>query len=127
MTALTNVSADTTWEVVSGLQAAADYQFRVSAVNSVGEGTPSSPSSLITLPHESPSGPPLGLVGSARSSTSIMIQWQPPEAQHQNGILHGYMIRYKLYGYADSPYSYRNITNDVSQKGFEIEFSYKHL
>ena len=61
-----------------------------------------------------PSGPPVGLVGSARSASQIMIQWQPPDEEHRNGMITGYMVRYRLHGYGDnSPWSYRNITNEV--------------
>lgn len=56
----------------------------------------------------------MGLVGSARSASQIMIQWQPPDEEHRNGMITGYMVRYRLHGYGDnSPWSYRNITNEV--------------
>ncbi len=43
-----------------------------------------------------------------------MIQWQPPDEEHRNGMITGYMVRYRLHGYGDnSPWSYRNITNEV--------------
>jgi protein sidekick len=61
-----------------------------------------------------PSGPPQGLVGSARSPSEIIIQWQPPLEQHRNGLILGYIVRYRLYGYKESPWSYRNVTNEVS-------------
>lgn len=45
-----------------------------------------------------------------------MIQWQPPEEEHRNGVIVGYVVRYRLHGYGDnSPWSYRNITNEVSK------------
>lgn len=47
-----NVSADARWIVLSNLKAASSYQFRVSAVNSVGEGSPSDASNVVTLPQE---------------------------------------------------------------------------
>jgi protein sidekick len=53
MTELANVSAGVRWVLLPSLRAAASYQFRVSAVNSVGEGTPSDPSEVVMLPQES--------------------------------------------------------------------------
>lgn len=52
VTELSNVSADARWVLLRYLKAAATYQFRVSAVNSVGEGSPSDPSNVVTLPQE---------------------------------------------------------------------------
>lgn len=52
ITELSNVSADQRWILLTNLKAAASYQFRVSAVNSVGEGSPSEPSNQIMLPQE---------------------------------------------------------------------------
>lgn len=110
------------WVLLRNLKAASVYQFRVSAVNSVGEGPPSEPSNVIRLPQEgkfqtqkktnkaiklvnlclllnikrhanrqtniyayylAPSGPPVGFVGSARSSSEIITQWQPPLEEHR--------------------------------------------
>ena len=51
-TEMANVSADARSVVLASLKAAAAYQFRVSAVNSVGEGQPSEPSNRVTLPQE---------------------------------------------------------------------------
>ena len=146
-TEVANVSADVRWIDLPSLKAAAAYQFRVSAVNSVGEGQPSEPSNRVTLPQEgkllrerkketpgfnclfsilpAPSGPPVGLVGSARSASQIMIQWQPPEEEHRNGMITGYVVRYRLHGYGDnSPWSYRNITNEVKKKTYLTFFSH---
>ncbi|XP_044732733.1 protein sidekick isoform X2 [Chrysoperla carnea] len=120
VTELSNVSASQRWVLLTNLKASAAYQFRVSAVNSVGEGSPSEPSEVILLPQEAPSGPPLGFVGSARSSSEIIVQWQPPLEEHRNGQILGYIIRYRLYGYNQSPWKYRNITNEA-QRNFLIQ------
>ncbi|XP_037028858.1 protein sidekick isoform X5 [Bradysia coprophila] len=120
VTELSNVSADQRWVLLTSLKAASVYQFRVSAVNSVGEGSPSEPSNVIKLPQEAPSGPPVGFVGSARSSSEIITQWQPPLEEHRNGQILGYIIRYRLYGYNDSPWTTRNITNEA-QRNFLIQ------
>ncbi len=52
ITELNNVSANVNWIILRNLKAAASYQFRVSAVNSVGEGSPSDPSNVVQLPQE---------------------------------------------------------------------------
>ena len=101
------------------MRSSAAYVFRVSSVNSVGEGPASAPSDRVVLPQEPPSGPPLGFVGSARSESEIMIQWQPPHEEAQNGDILGYVVRYRLFGYHDSPWSYRNISRP-SQRNYLI-------
>ena len=110
ITALANISSTSRHVELKNLRSSAAYVFRVSSVNSVGEGPPSPPSGRVVLPQEPPSAPPLGLVGSARSESEIMIQWQPPAEDRQNGEILGYLVRYRLFGYHDSPWSYRNIT-----------------
>ncbi|XP_065171276.1 protein sidekick-like isoform X3 [Atheta coriaria] len=119
-TEISNVSAAQRWILLTNLKAAAAYQFRVSAVNSVGEGSPSEPSNEVMLPQEAPSGPPVGFVGSARSSSEIITQWQPPLEEHRNGQILGYIIRYRLFGYNKSPWIMRNITNEA-QRNFLIQ------
>ncbi|XP_037919149.1 protein sidekick isoform X4 [Hermetia illucens] len=126
ITELSNVSASQRWVLLTNLKAATVYQFRVSAVNRVGEGSPSEPSNIIELPQEAlpleraPSGPPVGFVGSARSSSEIIIQWQPPLEEHRNGQILGYIIRYRLYGYNNSPWTTQNITNEA-QRNYLIQ------
>ena len=48
----TDVSATARRHTVSGLRPAQSYQFQVSAVNAVGKGPASQPSSIITLPEQ---------------------------------------------------------------------------
>ncbi|XP_013182226.1 PREDICTED: protein sidekick isoform X2 [Papilio xuthus] len=115
-----NVSASQRWVLLTSLKAATSYQFRVSAVNTVGEGPPSDPTDVLTLPQEAPSGPPLGFMGSARSSSEIITQWQPPLEEHRNGHILGYVIRYRLRGYDNSPWTYQNITNEA-QRNYLIQ------
>ena len=115
ITALANISASQRSVLLSHLRSSAAYIFRVSAVNSVGEGPTSAASERVILPQEPPSGPPLGLVGSARSSSELMIQWQPPSEEAQNGDILGYVVRYRLFGYHDSPWSYRNVTKPLQR------------
>lgn len=73
-----------------------------------------------TLSFTAPSGPPLGFAGSARSSSEIITQWQPPLEEHRNGQILGYIIRYRLYGYNDSPWTMQNVTNEA-QRNYLIQ------
>jgi protein sidekick len=52
VTELSNISASEKWILLNNLKAATAYQFRVSAVNRVGEGSPSDSSGIIKLPQE---------------------------------------------------------------------------
>lgn len=47
-----NVSSNQRWALLTSLKAATSYQFRVSAVNTVGEGPASEPTDVLTLPQE---------------------------------------------------------------------------
>ncbi|XP_014666255.1 PREDICTED: protein sidekick-like [Priapulus caudatus] len=111
-----SVPADQPWLLVGNLKAATSYQFRVAARNGVGEGRFSDPSSIITLPQEPPGLPPVGVSASASSQTAIMVQWQQPPSEEWNGVLLGYIIRYRLAGYANSvPWQQVNITNKAQR------------
>lgn len=107
-----NISSSQRFALLTNLAPAMTYQFRVLAVNTVGEGPPSSPSHPpITLPAQPPAAPPIGLVGASRTSTTIIVQWQPPPNEAHNGLLFGYLVRYKLAGYTDTQWYYKNVTN----------------
>lgn len=57
----------------------------------------------------------MGFVGSARSSSEIITQWQLPLEEYRNGHILGYILRYRLYGYNDSPWTIQNITNEAQR------------
>lgn len=59
-------------------------------------------------------------MGSARSSSEIITQWQPPLEEHRNGHILGYVIRYRLKGYDNSPWTHQNITNEA-QRNYLIQ------
>ena len=42
-----------------------------------------------------------------------MTQWLAPRDEHRNGQVLGYILRYRLHGYNNAPWSSRNITNEV--------------
>ncbi|XP_067344021.1 protein sidekick-2 isoform X2 [Channa argus] len=95
---LANIEPESAAVTVSGLIPARSYQFRLCAVNDVGKGQFSKETDRVSLPEEPPSAPPQNVIASGRTNQSIMIQWQPPPESHQNGILRGYTVRYRLTG-----------------------------
>ncbi|XP_035469228.1 protein sidekick-2 isoform X4 [Scophthalmus maximus] len=107
---LANIEPESKAVTVNGLIPARSYQFRLCAVNDVGKGQFSKETERVSLPEESPSAPPQNVIASGRTNQSIMIQWQPPPESHQNGILRGYTIRYRLTG-LPVDYQIKNITS----------------
>uniref|UniRef100_A0A8C5FR83 Sidekick cell adhesion molecule 2 n=1 Tax=Gadus morhua TaxID=8049 RepID=A0A8C5FR83_GADMO len=95
---LANIEPESSAVTVSGLIPARSYQFRLCAVNDVGKGQFSKETDRESLPEEPPSAPPQNVIASGRTNQSIMVQWQPPPESHQNGMLKGYSIRYRLTG-----------------------------
>ncbi|XP_063077057.1 protein sidekick-2-like [Engraulis encrasicolus] len=107
---LATIEPESTGVTVSGLIPARSYQFRLCAVNDVGKGQFSKETDRVSLPEEPPSAPPQNVIASGRTNQSIMIQWQPPPESHQNGILRGYSVRYRLTG-MPVDIQYKNISN----------------
>ncbi|XP_034045142.1 protein sidekick-1-like isoform X2 [Thalassophryne amazonica] len=101
--ALTKVS-------VGGLTPARTYQFRLCAVNQVGRGQYSAETQRLMLREEAPSAPPKNIVASGRTNQSIMVQWQPPPEPQLNGVLRGYVLRYRLAG-LPGDYQEKNISS----------------
>ncbi|XP_042172436.1 protein sidekick-1-like [Oncorhynchus tshawytscha] len=62
------------------------------------------------LREEAPSAPPKNMVASGRTNQSIMVQWQPPPEPQHNGLLRGYVLRYRLAG-LPGEYQEKNISS----------------
>uniref|UniRef100_A0A8C2J1Q0 Sidekick cell adhesion molecule 1a n=1 Tax=Cyprinus carpio TaxID=7962 RepID=A0A8C2J1Q0_CYPCA len=107
---LPDVDPTMTGAMVKGLTPARSYQFRVCAVNQVGKGQYSTETNRLTLREEPPSAPPKNIVASGRTNQSIMVQWQPPPEPQLNGVLRGYVLRYRLAG-LPGEYQQKNITS----------------
>ncbi|CAJ1053978.1 protein sidekick-1-like isoform X2 [Xyrichtys novacula] len=95
---------------VGGLTPARTYQFRLCAVNQVGRGQYSTETQRLMLREEAPSSPPKNIVASGRTNQSIMVQWQPPPEPQLNGVLRGYVLRYRLAG-LPGDYQEKNISS----------------
>ena len=77
-----------------GLQEATEYEFSVAAWTSVGRGPFSAQISATTL-SAPPSAPPQNVTGKAESYQSILMNWFPVPAIHQNGEITSYIIYYQ--------------------------------
>ncbi|KAM6940425.1 protein sidekick-1-like [Xenentodon cancila] len=107
---LSQVDPAVTEVSVGGLTPARTYQFRLCAVNQVGRGQYSTETQRLMLREEAPSAPPKNIVASGRTNQSIMVQWQPPPEPELNGVLRGYVLRYRLAG-LPGDYQEKNISS----------------
>lgn len=99
--------------VINDLRPAISYEFRVSAVNGIGEGMSSRSSNNITIPEEEPSKAPQSLKAELIGSKSLGLKWQLPVLQSWNGRLKGYQIAYSL-SYPNLTWKYLTV-NDPTQ------------
>ncbi|XP_037624903.1 protein tyrosine phosphatase receptor type Fa isoform X7 [Sebastes umbrosus] len=81
----------TTRYSIGGLSPFSEYEFRVMAVNNVGRGPPSGIVDTRTS-EQAPSSPPLHIQARMLSSSTMLVQWEPPE--EPNGQIRGYRVYY---------------------------------
>uniref|UniRef100_A0A671R366 Neogenin-like n=1 Tax=Sinocyclocheilus anshuiensis TaxID=1608454 RepID=A0A671R366_9TELE len=79
---------------MTGLKKFTEYSFRVVAYNKHGPGVSTEDISVRTY-CDVPSAPPQNMTFEVLNSKSIMVRWQPPPADAQNGEIIGYKIRYR--------------------------------
>lgn len=117
-----NISADQTSVIIPDLKPARKYIFRVRATNKVGTGDPSLPTrQSIEVPIQAPSMAPENLTGQPKSPYSIAIQWSPPPADSQNGVIKCYKIRHKLEGYTSETDWYTIDTPDAAHLSYVLD------
>ncbi|KAJ1368294.1 Protein sidekick, partial [Parelaphostrongylus tenuis] len=61
------------------------------------------------MPQQPPAAAPRNVAASARSATSIIVQWQQPQEEQWSGDILGYIVRYRLAGYT-LPWIEKNVT-----------------
>ncbi|XP_022614832.1 receptor-type tyrosine-protein phosphatase F-like isoform X2 [Seriola dumerili] len=81
----------TTRYSIGGLSPFSEYEFRVMAVNNIGRGPPSGIVDTRTS-EQAPSSPPLHVQARMLSSSTMLVQWEPPE--EPNGQIRGYRVYY---------------------------------
>ena len=82
---------------VTELREFTEYTFWLSAFNVNGEGALSEEITCMTF-SDLPADPPQNISLEASSSSSIIVRWEPPPKESQNGIITGYKIRWRPKG-----------------------------
>ena len=100
---------------VTELREFSDYTFWVSAFNANGEGALSEEITCMTF-SDIPADPPQNVSLEASSSSSIIVRWEPPLKESQNGIITGYKIRWRPKGTKTS----EMVTTDGSRRLYAI-------
>ncbi|XP_068769931.1 protein sidekick-2 isoform X2 [Struthio camelus] len=89
------VGRNATAFVVDGLKPFTSYKFRVKATNDIGDSEYSEESESLTTLQAAPEEAPTILSVTPRTTTSVLIRWQPPAEDKINGILLGFRLRYR--------------------------------
>ncbi|MBN3296456.1 PTPRS phosphatase, partial [Amia calva] len=83
----------TTRYSIGGLSPNTEYEIRVSAVNTIGQGPPSEPVEARTG-EQAPASPPRNIQARIISSNTMMVRWDEPE--EPNGQIKGYRVYYTM-------------------------------
>ncbi|XP_072021945.1 receptor-type tyrosine-protein phosphatase F-like isoform X2 [Amphiura filiformis] len=98
---------------INGLLPFTNYAVRVAAVNSIGQGEPSN-DLVITTGETAPGSAPRDVRASPLSSSTILIQWEPPDVP--NGIVTGYNVYYTMNPGADLSSWFKYTVEDNNQR-----------
>ncbi|KAG1673521.1 Neogenin [Nymphon striatum] len=86
-----------TSHILKNLRKYTEYSIWVVAINRNGPGSSTEEVFARTF-SDTPAATPQNFSVEASSSTSVVIRWEPPPEESQNGIITGYKIRYKQKG-----------------------------
>lgn len=109
------LSADSKQYHVTQLREFTEYTFWVSAFNANGEGALSEEITCMTF-SDIPADPPQNVSLEAASSSSLIVRWEPPPKESQNGIITGYKIRWRPRGKGHSEI----LTTDGSRRLYAV-------
>ncbi|XP_034439889.1 receptor-type tyrosine-protein phosphatase S isoform X13 [Hippoglossus hippoglossus] len=83
----------TTRYSIGGLYPNTEYEIRVSAINTIGQGPPSEPVETRTG-EQAPASPPRNIQAQIISQNTMMVRWEEPE--EPNGQIKGYRVYYTM-------------------------------
>ncbi|KAJ8246101.1 hypothetical protein GJAV_G00263660, partial [Gymnothorax javanicus] len=100
----------TSWEV-DRLKPFTSYKLRMMATNDIGDSPYSKETDAITTLQDVPDEPPVILAVKPSTTTSVLIQWQPPKEESINGVLVGFRIYYRELQYENAPAESKELAN----------------
>lgn len=94
-TAPVNVEGNAEMATVTNLTPWTEYEFRVTATNTLGTGPPSAASPRVTTREARPVVAPSDVGGGGGASRELTITWTPVQSQYYYGSNFGYIIAFK--------------------------------
>ncbi|XP_068823910.1 protein sidekick-1 [Capricornis sumatraensis] len=98
-----SISHEATACVVERLRPFTSYKLRLKATNDIGDSDFSAETEAVTTLQDVPGEPPRSVSVAPRTTSSVLIQWQPPRDESLNGLLQGYRIYYRELEYEAAP------------------------
>ncbi|XP_048582741.1 uncharacterized protein LOC5513116 isoform X3 [Nematostella vectensis] len=92
-----SITPETTSASMTGLQKFTNYSFRICGVSPLYKHGPISEIYVYT-DQDVPTGFPLNVQGSPMNSTALLVTWQEPPQEDQNGIITGYQVQFHPQG-----------------------------
>lgn len=108
------VLANSNSYVIRGLNPATNYSIQMQSVNIIGKSDLSLPI-YATTEEEAPSSTVKNVQINVLNATSIIVTWNPPDANHLNGILKGFYIGTKQKN-STSHFTYKTLQIDKHQQ-----------
>ncbi|XP_068893051.1 cell adhesion molecule Dscam1 isoform X3 [Tenebrio molitor] len=109
------VPGSQTTTTLHNLRPAQVYHLRILAENRLGLSDPSQMVQVSTL-EEVPSGAPVDIRAEAKSSTELVVTWEPPSRETWNGNLLGYHVGYQEVSTEES----NNVAQSYTFKSVEV-------
>ncbi|KAL8175058.1 UNVERIFIED_CONTAM: Protein sidekick-1 [Gekko kuhli] len=97
-----SVSHEATSCLIDRLNPFTSYKLRLKATNDIGDSDFGAETEAVTTLQDVPGEAPNSVSVTPHTTSSVLVQWQPPKAESLNGLLLGYRIYYRELEYESS-------------------------
>ncbi|KAL7830593.1 hypothetical protein SRHO_G00317200 [Serrasalmus rhombeus] len=111
------ISHNSTSCIVERLKPYTSYKLRMMATNDIGDSKYSQETDAITTLQDVPDEAPVIQSVKPSTTTSVLVQWQPPKEESVNGVLVGYRLYYRELQYDSAPQESKKAINSSSVRG----------